>query len=453
MMGRVSLTVLFALVVTLGLGIPAAHATNYVVYLHGRSMSTWPSAANLGVPGTWTHAPMSFNGSKSLSDPVIRSQVRTELSLKCRGANQCILVCYSAGCARMLLAFDELRAQGTPADRVLWTEAAASAAGGTELAAYSTNAGISLLRKIFLTNPGPDAEAIDRDLKVNNMRSALGYIQNAAPAVIYHLAGSKNICIKTKIRGLSTLLSEVGQWIGEAVAGPVGSVVGGALGSLFGSKSVKLCSNTYFPGGYGDGAVPVHSAAGYADSSGHSSHQDGGPKYSLRAYEQVPLFNVDHTGIIEPTVEYASLRLAINKNATCPGLPPEGSEAVASIVYEDGDSSVTELAPGQMLAICGQSALSDPTEHASCVGQNNCCDNFSTGATSGCTCGESLCIHSKRGTESFFTGERCSGIENRSAPTAPTRAGMGSGSSAPRSPTSPCDRRAQATGCVTRPPP
>jgi hypothetical protein len=408
---KMGFALFFALMAALASEARPAHAANYVVYVHGRSMSTWPSAAYLGVPATWTHSPMSFNGSQRLLDSTIRALVKAEISTKCRGANQCIIVCYSAGCARMLVAFDDLRALGTPADRVLWTEAAASAAGGTELAAISTNAGLSLLRKIFLTNPGPDAEAIDKDLKINNMRSTLGYIQNSAPSVIYHLAGSKNICIKTKIRGLSALLSNVGQWIGGSVGGPVGSVIGGVLGSLFGSKSVKLCSNSVFPGGYGDGAVPVHSAAGYADTGSHANHADGGPKFNLRAYEQVPLFAVDHTGIFEPAVEKASLRLAINKDATCPGMPPEGSQDIASIVYEDGDSTVTESTPGQMLQICGQSALSDATEYASCVGQFNCCDNFSTGATSGCTCGEGLCLQSKWGTESFFTGDGCSGIE------------------------------------------
>ena len=311
----------------------------------------------------------------------------------------------------MMVAFEDLRAAGTPADRTLWIEAAASAAGGTELAALSTNKGLSILRKLFLTNPGPDAQAIDRDLKINNMRSTLAYIQNSAPAPVYHLAGRKNICIKTKIRGLSQLLSSVGRWVGRKVAGPVGAVIGGALGSLFGSKKVKFCGNRQFPGRHGDGIVPVHSAAGDSNTASHANHNDGGPKYNLRAYEQVPLFAVDHRGIFEPTVEKASLRLAINKNVTCPNLPAESSDDVASIVYEDADSTVTEHTPGELLMYCGQNALSDPTEYASCVGQYNCCDNFSSGSTSGCTCGESLCIHSKRATRSFFTGNKCSGIE------------------------------------------
>ena len=37
---------------------------------------------------------------------------------------------------------------------------------------------------------------------------------------------------------------------------------------------------------------------GYADTGAHSNHADGSPKYLLRAYEQVPLFDVDHRGIL-----------------------------------------------------------------------------------------------------------------------------------------------------------
>jgi hypothetical protein len=401
----------FALLILTGLQLGQAHASNYVVYLHGRSMNIWPSAAYLGIPASWSHAPLSYNGSKRLLDSTIRTSIKNHLATSCRGANQCVIICYSAGCARMMVALEDLRAAGTPADKTLWIEAAASAAGGSEAAGLSTNKGISILRKLFLTDPGPDADAIDTDLKINNMRTTLGYVQNSTPTAIYHLAGSKNICIKTKIRGLSALLSSVGKWVGNAVAGPVGSVIGGALGSLFGSKNVKLCGNSVFPGSHGDGAVPVHSAAGYADTGAHANHADGGPKYNLRAYEQVPLFAADHRGIFEPLVEKATLRLAINKDATCPNLPPEPSDDVASIVYEDGDSAVTEYTPGELLQYCGQNALSDPHEYASCVGQYNCCDNFSSGTTSGCTCGEGLCIHSKRGTQSFFTGTECSGTE------------------------------------------
>lgn len=405
----------FALLILTGVQLGQARAANYVVYLHGRSMNNWPSAAYLGISASWSHAPLSYNGSKRLLDPTIRASIKGHIATRCRGANQCVIICYSAGCARMMVALEDLRADGTPADRALWIEAAASAAGGTEAAELSTNKGLAILRKLFLTNPGPDADAIDKDLKINNMRSTLGYVQNSSPVAIYHLAGSKNICIKTRIRGLSTLLSSVGKWVGNAVAGPVGSVIGGALGSLFGSKKVKLCGNSLFPGNHGDGAVPVHSAAGYSDTGAHASHADGGPKYNLRAYEQVPLFATDHRGIFEPLIEKATLRLAINKNATCYNLPPESPDDVASIVYEDGDSAVTEHTPGELLQYCGQDALSDPTEYASCVGQYDCCDNFSSGATSGCTCGEGLCIHSKRATQSFFTGLRCSGTEYGSA--------------------------------------
>lgn len=386
-----------------------ADAAKYVVYIHGRSMNFWPSAANLSVPSGWTHAPLSFNGSSRLTSTA--TAIKSHISTRCRGTNECVIICYSAGCARTLYALEQLRAAGTPADKTLWISAGASAAGGTKAAELATNKGITLLRKLFLTNPGESTQAIDYDLTRNRMRGTYGYMQNSAPVAMYHIAGSKNICIKTKIRGLSTVASAIGKWVGGLVAGPVGSVIGGILGSLFGSQKVKLCGNSLFPGKYGDGIVPVHSAAGYSNDLAHANHADGGPKYNLRAYEQVALFNVDHRGIFEPMVEKASLRMAINKNATCTNLPAEGSEGVASITYEDGDSSVTEHTPGELLMYCGASALSDPTEYSTCVGSMGCCDNFSAGATSGCTCGESLCIQSRWSTRSWFTGDKCSGTE------------------------------------------
>ncbi|MCG8420083.1 MAG: hypothetical protein MJE77_19310 [Proteobacteria bacterium] len=45
------------------------------------------------------------------------------------------------------------------------------------------------------------------------------------------------------------------------------------------------------------------------------------------------------------------------------------------------------------------------------MGTYGCCDNFSTGTTAGCTCGEVLCFQQKQAGRSFFTGEKCSGWE------------------------------------------
>lgn len=396
-----------------------AEAAN-IVYVHGRSMDTWPAAGRLVAAPGWTHVTMWFNGSARLGDGSVRSAVREQLRTSCT-TTDCVVVCYSAGCARTLIAYSDLAAQGvTP--RVLWTEALASAAGGTELAEYSTNNGLRLLAKIFLTNPGPPAESVDHDLPPDNMRySTWSFIQGAARAPVYHLAGNRDICIKTKIRGLSMIVSSVARWSGLLPAGPVGWVIGGVLGALFGSAKVKLCGNKVMPGRLGDGAVPVHSAAGYADRGAHGSHHDGSAKYPYRAYEQVPLFDRDHTGIFGPGVQFGSLRLAVSTSGSqCANAvnAADNGESEASIVYEDADgpnaNTTTEVAPIAILQICGNDMFASSTDRplwATCYGQGGCCDSFSTGTTSGCTCGETLCTQSNREAISYFTGSACDGHE------------------------------------------
>ena len=49
-----------------GLRLGEANAANYVIYLHGRSMNSWPGKAYLGIPSSWSHAPISYNGSARL---------------------------------------------------------------------------------------------------------------------------------------------------------------------------------------------------------------------------------------------------------------------------------------------------------------------------------------------------------------------------------------------------
>ena len=399
---------LVLLLVALCEGAASAQTPQYIIYLHGRSMNAWPPAALLGSPTTTVAVNPSYNGSSRIADPTTRSAIRNAISTHCRSTT-CAIACYSAGCARALLALDDLRAAGTPATGLLWTEATASAAGGAETAEISTNGTIRLLAKVFLTNPGPDAEVVDQDLTRNSMRGVYGFMQNSATAPIYHLAGNKNICIKTK---LAWYVSSGIGWVGSLIGGPVGFVIQVA-GFFLGSKSFKLCGNSVMPGGYGDGVVPVHSAAGYADTGAHANHNDGAAKYLLRAYEQVPLFPVDHRGAFGPLVQFGSLRLAVPKNATCPNMPTVDIPDNASIVYQDADSSVAEeTTPLYLLQVCGNDVWNgEPTRYATCLGIMGCCSNFSTYNTGPCTCGETLCSQSTRGRLSWFTGDNCSGLE------------------------------------------
>jgi hypothetical protein len=356
----------------------SAEAGSYIVYLHGRSMSGWPSNALLGAPAGWSHVPMSFNGSASLGDSAIRSSVSDTIASYCGSGNQCIIVCYSAGCARMLDAFQLLKNQGRYPGGILWSEAAASAAGGSELAAFSTKWWVKLLAAIFNLE---GAAAIDNDIQPNVMRNgAYASIQNQATAPVYHLAGSQNICVTKRI--------------------------------LF--IKVKLCGNSRLPGDLGDGVVPVHSAGGYADTAAHASTNDGGPKYVFRAYEQTPLYAADHISILSPLVSAGSLRLAVGKNVTCspvPGVSPAVPDA--SIVYEDADGAFTEeSSPLTLLAMCGNNMWNGaPPLYATCYSVAGCCTSFSDGNAGGCSCGETLCRQAKVAYRSYYTTTDCTGTE------------------------------------------
>jgi hypothetical protein len=389
-----------------------ALAAKTIVYIHGRSMNFWPSAALMGHDSSWGVVNPSFNGSSRLNDASARFAVKNAIANACTGGNVCVVACYSAGCARTLLALDDLRAVGTPATGVQWLEAAGSAAGGSPLSDISTNGAVRLLTKLFISG-APSSAPIDQDLGVGTMRGTYGFIQNAAPGPVYHLAGSGNICNRLKIKAWVSIGLSAASYF---VVGPVGWVLS-ALGSLFGSASVKVCGNSYFPGNYGDGAVPVHSAAGYSDTGAHATHCDGdctSSKYVFRAYEQVPLFPQDHRSILAPLVQYGSVRMAVPTNATCANHPNgSATDPDASIVYQDADGALAEESkPLYLLQLCGNDVWNgEATEYSTCFGTSGCCSNFSSGTTDGCSCGEGLCVQSKYATRSYFTGTACDGVE------------------------------------------
>lgn len=371
------LVILIVVISSIGMA-GSASAGNYIVYLHGRSMNGWPSNALLGAPSGWSHVTMNYNGSASLATGSVRDSVTNTIATYCGGGNQCVVVCYSAGCARMLDAYKVLKDQSRYPANILWSEAAGSAAGGSELATFSTKWWVKLIAKIF----NFDSEApIDYDIQPNVMRfGAYANIQNQATTPVYHLAGSRNICITLKI--------------------------------LF--IKVKLCGNGRFPGHHGDGAVPVHSAAGYADAGSHTSTQDGTAKYVFRAYEQTPLYTVDHIGILAPLVSAGSLRLAVSKTVTCHNIPHVDSAIPdASIIYDDGDGAFSEeSSPLAMVALCGNDLWNGtPPLYSTCFSTAGCCTDFSSGSAGGCTCGETLCRQPKLAYRSYYTNPGCTGTE------------------------------------------
>ena len=82
--------------------IGSAEAAN-IVYVHGRSTSTWPAGGQLVVSPGWNQIALNFNGSARLGDSAVRAYVRDQIRSACTGTD-CVVVCHSAGCARVLLA-------------------------------------------------------------------------------------------------------------------------------------------------------------------------------------------------------------------------------------------------------------------------------------------------------------------------------------------------------------
>jgi hypothetical protein len=405
-----------------------AFAAKYVVYFYGRSQQSWPATAVMGHDSTWTdvipgYTVTDYDGNARLTDPTARAKVRSLVSTYCSGGNTCVLAAYSAGTNRMMLAIDDLKAAGTPATGILWIETAGSALGGTKLADISTNGGVRLLSKLLVSGI-PAGEPIDLDLGVSTCRGTYGYLQNDAPVAMYQNAGSANMCNRISIKGWINVGQELSgaDLVSDTVNWAVS--IGGGLFNLFQPTSVLLCGNSEFPGGYGDGTVPVNSAAGYSDTGAHANHCDSGcpgNKYVFRAYEQVPLFPDSHTNIVAALVSEGSIRLAVPKTATCAAAVDGAlTGTAASIVYQDADGPVAiESQPTYLLDMCGSDVWDGLTsnQYSTCLpnppvaGQTGCCSSNSSGLTGGCSCGEQLCIQGQYSARSWFTGATCSGTE------------------------------------------
>lgn len=314
---------------------PPPTTYNKIVYLHGRSMGTWPAEAKLVASSSWNHVVLNYNGSARIYDATVRSTVSNALLSNCSGSNQCVVVCYSAGCARMLYALDELAAKGTPANRIVWITGTASAAGGTEVAEAATKWYAKVLAKIF----GGSA-AIDDDLKRSVLRGTYGYIQNRAPVSMYQMGGSKNMCRKI----------------------------------LF----VKLCGNKYFPGSLGDGAVPPHSSCGFANSGYFPNCSAAyGAKYTNRVSQQDALFPLDHVGMVGAAVQAASARLGMTATLSTGAMQGETADPDADTTYDDGDTHATNTA--QLTDGIGGSIDGNIISSDQCSG--GACTTLSTAAT------------------------------------------------------------------------
>src|SRR4051812_42266273 len=89
---------LSAFVLALGLVLVAAgdaRAENSVLHFQGRSWGSWNGETV--VQSSWTTRTFNFSGSSRLDSVETNVTVRGAISTYCSGANNCIIVCYSAG--------------------------------------------------------------------------------------------------------------------------------------------------------------------------------------------------------------------------------------------------------------------------------------------------------------------------------------------------------------------
>jgi hypothetical protein len=302
---------------------PAPVYANKIVYLHGRSMRAWPSAGKLPTGADWNHVILSYNGDTRLTNSTSRSQIKEAINTNCNAPNQCVIVAYSSGVNRMLLALSDLKAEGRPATKVLWVTATASAAGGSELATKATRGFSGFLAKLF----GARAD-VDYDITPNAARGTFGYTQNNSPAAVYHAAGNKDYCKKKKI--------------------------------LF--VTIKLCGKKYLPGRFGDGAVGPHSACGLTTVGAFSSCY--GTKYTNRYAQQDALYYSNHEEMVAVGVKLAATRLATTATISIATTSEDdGTEAEGDVSYDDGDDvAVSPTRFGQTAALADTDTYA-PNEH------------------------------------------------------------------------------------------
>lgn len=287
---------------------PPPPGAKTVVLLHGRSQQEFPPCrllpADVGLPAadgdniatinaTWQRLSPSYDGNAALDDAAVKATVNAALLARCSGNNKCVVVCYSAGCARALKAFQEVGAQ---LSGLQWTFALGSAAGGSEWATLLDRYdwALSLLSHIAKYYQA-DVEIqrkqpIDEDLRPSRMRQTHAGIQNASPKPMYHVGGTGDFCLKSSPMLTGAAWKQTYQSFFEYLCGanPNTTETLTWLGLTMASTQVELelCGNTGvnlhvgatkinlldgpFPGGYGDGIVPIHSSLGYNTAAAYA---------------------------------------------------------------------------------------------------------------------------------------------------------------------------------------
>lgn len=258
---------LFIAVVLLGVAAPA-HATNYVFHMQGRSWTGWNNMNSVSAGG-WTNMYFNYDGNSALTNTTTVNEINNALINYCNtSANACVMLCYSAGCLRLVKAVQDLRAVGYSLPGLIWSEATGSAAGGTGLAELATQGGTKILAKLL-----GQQEKIDFSL---TPAAARAQPRSNFGVMLYHVAGKVDLC--------------KGFWI------------------------FKLCGNSYVGWGKGDGVVPFHSAFGCASAGAVSDCNCA--KYTYHSFETringayCTGQNFDHLGMANSGCEITRAALA-----------------------------------------------------------------------------------------------------------------------------------------------
>ena len=155
----------------------SAQAASYVVYVHGRSQTTWDANAVHAIDG-FAPAFVEYN-STTATLAQANATVRAQLASYCSGPNVCIVVAYSNG--GLQVGYTQAYYPEALAN-ALYVEAGASAAGGSELLNGFTSAVGSVLGATY-------PSGVDATLSVSGARNAYNHNLTAG-VVTYHLGGN-----------------------------------------------------------------------------------------------------------------------------------------------------------------------------------------------------------------------------------------------------------------------
>ncbi len=333
-----------------------AEATNYMFHMQGRGWKGWDNMQSVSATG-WTNMYFNYDGNSALTNTTTTSEINTAFINYCNtGANSCVVLCYSAGCLRLVKAVQDLRAQGYALSGLLFAEATGSAAGGTGLAELATQGGTKLLAKLL-----GQQEKIDFSLTPSAARAQP---RSSFGKTIYHVSGKNDLC--------------KGFWI------------------------FKVCGNSYVGyNGKGDGVVPWHSSFGCA-SAGNGTDCNCA-KYPYHSFETRVTGalctgqDFDHLGMANSGCQITKAALAGSGSATIVSWSDATSNSACTTTNASCDdkfantaqnfSKKTDLTPIATSVATVTSNTTLYTDSRSIAGPNVFGDDVSYGAPWRYSCG------------------------------------------------------------------